>query len=126
MVRFIYHRPEHRRAQPPPEAGPRPEQQSSPSLAIRVELSGDVTIVHAEGEIVLATVGILRAGLALLVDSVVVDLSEVSFLDSTGIAALVAARNRLVDAGGEFLLRDPQDFVRRTLERVGLDEWVEQ
>ena len=53
------------------------------------------------------------------------DLSGVTFLDSTGIGVLVRARNRLLAAGGELILRSPSGIVRDVLEIVGLGDWIE-
>ena len=50
---------------------------------------------------------------------VVVDLAEVSFIDSTGLGVLVEARSKLADRKA-FLLSAPQPETRRALEISGL------
>ncbi|HSL56263.1 MAG TPA: STAS domain-containing protein [Acidimicrobiales bacterium] len=50
----------------------------------------------------------------------VVDASELEFIDSSGISALLALRERVTDHGGEFELRDPTPAVRRVIEITGL------
>jgi anti-sigma B factor antagonist len=50
---------------------------------------------------------------------VVVDLSEVTFIDSTGLGVLVEARSKLADRKS-FLLSAPQPETRRALEISGL------
>ena len=65
---------------------------------------------------------ILSVGLTGDVAEVVVDLSEVSFLDSTGMTALVEARNRLADTRVELRVADPSPFVRRVLVLGGVSE----
>ena len=50
---------------------------------------------------------------------VVVDLSEVTFIDSTGLGVLVEARSKLADRK-TFLLSAPQPETRRALEISGL------
>ncbi|MHB1930900.1 MAG: STAS domain-containing protein [Acidimicrobiales bacterium] len=52
--------------------------------------------------------------------SLVVDLSRLQFMDSSGIAALLGARNEIITAGQEFELRGAQGIVRRVLEVSGL------
>lgn len=52
--------------------------------------------------------------------AVVVDLSGLEFLDSSGIAALLTARSDIVDRGHSFELRGAQGIVRRVLEVTGL------
>jgi anti-sigma B factor antagonist len=95
-------------------------------LILRVEENGHGSVLHIKGEIDLATAPQLRARLQTLGGTVVVDLSDVAFLDSTGIGVLVAARKRLSAAGGGLTLRYPSDVVARTLEIVGLHDWIEQ
>jgi anti-sigma B factor antagonist len=50
---------------------------------------------------------------------VVVDLAEVSFIDSTGLGVLVEARSKLTDRK-TFILAGPQPETRRALEISGL------
>jgi anti-anti-sigma factor len=55
------------------------------------------------------------------VDTVVVDLSGLSFIDSTGLHELVVAHKRQQARGGEVVLQAPTAQTRRVLEIVGLD-----
>jgi anti-sigma B factor antagonist len=50
----------------------------------------------------------------------VVDLTEVSFIDSSGIEALCSARRRLARDGGTVVLRGPSAIVMRALEVTGV------
>jgi anti-sigma B factor antagonist len=86
---------------------------------------GDVHVVSLRGELDIAT----AEGLAdWLVDisgsSVVVDLSRLTFIDSSGISAMVVAHNRMKQVGDELVLTRPHPIVRRALEIVGLADWV--
>lgn len=56
---------------------------------------------------------------------VVLDLSELIFIDATGIGAIGRARDRLRRQGSEVIVRHPQPAVRRALETCGLDDWLE-
>jgi anti-anti-sigma factor len=49
-----------------------------------------------------------------------VDLAGVTFLDCTGIGALVAARNAAIHAGAQVRVSHPQPSVRRLLDMAGL------
>ena len=53
-------------------------------------------------------------------EELVIDLSEVSFIDSTGIGALVTIASDVRDAGGSFAIRRPSRPVSRILETAGL------
>ena len=78
-----------------------------------VALHGELDVASADG---LADALVEEAGLVL-----VVDLSDLTFMDCSGIAALVAARSRIRSSGlGQFVLTRPGVIVRKTLEIVGL------
>jgi anti-anti-sigma factor len=83
------------------------------------------TAVTAAGEIDLASAPELRAALERITGRVVVHLDEVTYLDSSGIAVLVAQQHRLASDHGELVLRRPNGIVRRTLEITGLGEWID-
>jgi anti-anti-sigma factor len=94
-------------------------------LILRVEQHASGPVLHIKGEVDLATAPLLRERLLGLEGSVVVDLADVAFLDSTAISTLVVARKRLVRDGGSLTLRNPSDLVVRTLEVSGLHDWFE-
>lgn len=56
---------------------------------------------------------------------ILIDLSRVPLLDSSGIGALVRSYNAIRQAGGKCKLLSPSKFVRRTLEVVRLDTLFE-
>lgn len=72
-------------------------------LMITVEDRGEVCVVHADGEVDIATAHLLaralEAGLAGGRPTVVVDLRRISFVDCTGIGLLTAARCRAREQG---------------------------
>ncbi|WP_055590911.1 STAS domain-containing protein [Peterkaempfera griseoplana] len=80
-------------------------------------------VVTARGDIDLATAPSLRRRLADALAThpeVVVDMSQVTFMDCAGLSALVDARNRADAHGGRLLLRGTNDKVRRLLTLTGL------
>jgi anti-anti-sigma factor len=77
------------------------------------------------GEVDLATAHLLRDRLLGVLREqapavVEVDLAGVTFLDCTGISALVAVRNAAIQAGRQMRVSHPQPIVRRVLEVTGL------
>jgi len=82
-------------------------------------------VVTANGELDLAVRDQLREVLSSLHGTVTVDLTEVTFVDSSTIGVFVGAHQRLVGDGGALRLRNPQDMPRRALEIVGLQDWIE-
>jgi anti-anti-sigma factor len=82
-----------------------------------VALHGELDIESADG---LADALVDIAG-----STVVVDLSDLTFMDSTGIGALVVARNRiLADGQSQLVVTRPTGIVRKALEVVGLSSWI--
>jgi anti-sigma B factor antagonist len=83
-------------------------------------------VLKVSGEIDIQSSPVLDEQLRLAMDrgdtSLVVDLADVSFLDSTGLSVLVGALQRCRAAGGELRLVAPQANVRRVLEITGLAE----
>ncbi len=94
---------------------------------ISISRHDGLCVVRMSGELDLASSERLSALLAELSEAtVVVDLSELTFIDSSGIAALVAAKDRLQSAGRDLVLTRPQPNVDRVLEMTGLEEWISQ
>ena len=82
--------------------------------------------VEASGEIDAATAPRLGAALDALIDQdaklVVLDTSNVEFLDSSGLRVIVNAGSRLQNAGGRLLIEGMSGAVQRVLEVSGLIE----
>lgn len=95
------------------------------ALDLGLERHDGTMVVSVAGEVDMATAPELREWLAQTGGHVIVDLRAVSFLDSSGIGALVEASSRLVEAGGDLRLRKPQPIVRQVLEVTGLADWID-
>lgn len=82
------------------------------------------TVLEVQGEVELHNAPKLRAQLHLLCGSpnphVIVDLSQVSFIDSTGIGVLVGALKRAREASGDLIIVGAKDRVHRIFEITGL------
>jgi anti-anti-sigma factor len=55
---------------------------------------------------------------------IVVDLSQITFMDSSGLGALHASRRTAIKEGGTLVVSRPSQMVYRVLEITGLDMWV--
>lgn len=66
----------------------------------------------------------LDAALAKSAGNVTLDLSEVGFMDSSGLAAIVAAAKRLRERGDELVLESPPAMVTKVLEMTGVNKLV--
>jgi anti-anti-sigma factor len=102
---------------------------SSPEFEVQIYDDGTLLVVAASGELDLATAPEVDQALDDWTDghkALVLDLSGLSFLDSSGIRLLVRARNRVP---GRLALVPPPDDVARVLEITGvypLFRWVRQ
>jgi anti-anti-sigma factor len=93
------------------------------------QLSLDVRATGADGPVVIAVAGEVDMATAPQLDAclsahsdrdVTVDLSGVTFLDSTGLSTLVTARRALGATGHTLRTTGEQDHVRTVLEVAGL------
>ncbi|MEV6634029.1 STAS domain-containing protein [Actinoplanes sp. NPDC051470] len=95
----------------------------------RLDRTTDTVTVVLTGEVDVLTVDQVRSALAeaiaALPRSMTVDLSDLSFIDSTGLGALVFGFQRARDAGITFRLSRPTSGVRQILVVSGLLEVVE-
>jgi anti-sigma B factor antagonist/stage II sporulation protein AA (anti-sigma F factor antagonist) len=89
----------------------------------RRRIDGSV-VVELSGELDYATVGLLEEAVrealtGAIVPSVVVDCARLTFVDSTGVGALVAAHRVAGDQCVPLVLTNPSPFVRDLLEITG-------
>lgn len=91
--------------------------------AVRLVLTGDVDLATAPAVDELLRTSVAEAKAA--GQGVVVDLSAVTFLDSTGLACLARASTDLAQGGGVFRVEGASPMVARLLEVAGLQHLVE-
>jgi anti-sigma B factor antagonist len=94
-------------------------------LTVDVIPEGDHVIVRLTGEIDLSTAQAVRdAALRAMRQHggpLHIDLSGVTFMDSTGLEVLLSTRRRATLSGGQLQLIDPTHAVLRVLEVTGVD-----
>ncbi|HEV2999996.1 MAG TPA: STAS domain-containing protein [Solirubrobacteraceae bacterium] len=90
----------------------------------KTPIATDGCSVALAGELDLATAPQLRTAIGTLLGTgcrhVVLDLSETTFLDSSGLGALVWAAHRMRSAGGDFSVVHPNPAIVPTLEVTGV------
>jgi anti-anti-sigma factor len=94
-------------------------------LGIGVHAMNGSTVVILRGEADLASCEQLRGALRTCRREVVVDLSEVSFLDAAVIGVFVSEQQRLGAQSGRLRLIGPTGMVERVLQVVGLASWID-
>ncbi|MFI5065173.1 MAG: STAS domain-containing protein [Streptosporangiales bacterium] len=97
------------------------------ALTIRVRREQGCAIVAVAGEVDIATVALLREHLFELAASgraLVVDLDQVGFIDSAGLAALVGAARRAAAHGASLQAVCARPQIRQLFRLTGLDRQV--
>jgi anti-sigma B factor antagonist len=93
------------------------------SLDVTTEARDGITLVVLSGELDIYTVSTFRTDLETVdpaTSSLVLDLSDVTLLDSSGLGALVSLLNRARAGDGQLGLICPQRRIRRVFEITGL------
>jgi anti-sigma B factor antagonist len=98
---------------------------SAPFSARRAVLDNGVGLVELSGEVDISTAPRFKEELEALISEghtdVIVDLSEVAFIDSTALGVLVGAVRRLHPYGGRMVVVARSHAVTRPLTLTGLD-----
>jgi anti-sigma B factor antagonist len=94
------------------------------SLGITERSVGDVTILDMNGPLVGEGARLFRTTVGKLVDEgrrkILLDMTDVTYLDSAGLGELVAACLSLRDKGGNVFLSNPSAKTTRIFELIGL------
>ncbi len=94
-------------------------------LSLSARSVADRTVLEVGGEIDVYTAPALRTKIISLVDDgtkvLIVDLTHVEFLDSTGLGVLVGALKRLRGVGGELAIVCDQERLLKIFRITGLD-----
>ena len=95
-------------------------------LEIQVEQSTDYIVCRPMGELDAYTVGQFRESLAELAGTarLLIDLSEVPFMDSAGLGALIGGIRRAREAGGDVAVACSRPTLTRLLHTTGFDRIV--
>jgi anti-sigma B factor antagonist len=94
-------------------SGPTPRQERSKVLPLKGEID-----LHVSPSVTVS----LNQMIEKKPERLVVDLSEVTYIDSAGLAALIEAMQKVEGYGGKFLLAGLQETVRSIFEISRLDQ----
>jgi len=95
-------------------------------LDIQIDQAADYTVCRPKGELDAFTVSQFRESLAELASSarLVIDLSEVPFIDSAGLGALIGGIRRTREQGGDVSVACNRSTLIRLLRTTGFDRIV--
>jgi anti-sigma B factor antagonist len=100
---------------------------SMPLLTVTASQAGSTGVLALVGEIDLSTshllVDAIDAATEAGATTVILDFAEVSFVNSTGLGAMVAATKRLRQLGGDLVLRRFRGIPASALATTGLDRF---
>lgn len=89
------------------------------------ELGPGRIVIEIRGELDMAVADQAKAALRAAMaeyEEILVALGECEFIDSTGVATLLLARNAFAEDDGRLVLFEPIEQVRRVLELSGMSE----
>lgn len=94
------------------------------SIDLKTEDAGDTLVLRLRGSLDLATAPTVRAALNDATDNdshhIIVDLTQLEFLDSTGLGVLIGAHRRTAEHGGSLRLVVHDGPISRLLHITGL------
>ena len=90
--------------------------------------AADQAVLTLAGELDTSNVAQLYEELAQLsregVRHITIDIAALEFVDSTGLSAIISAHKRAAASGGELIVLDPSDDMRRLFEITGIDTYL--
>jgi anti-sigma B factor antagonist len=96
-------------------------------MEVAIRDHGEHKVINIIGEVDLYNVGELKKTLFSITDglnkSVVVDMKDVNYMDSSGIGALVAGQKKMRAHGGKFALMNIHEDVLNILKLATLDKF---
>ena len=98
------------------------------NFSTEVNATDEATVIHVRGEIDMATAERLREAIEPHMgpkQSIILDFSEVEFMDSSCLNVLIQVRGRLTEDGGSLILRNPSSAAHRLLTVVGASDLLE-
>jgi len=95
-------------------------------LEVHIETNEEYTLCRPNGELDAYTVGAFREALSKLEEetSLIIDLSEVPFMDSAGLGALIGGIRRTRDSNGIVAVACNRPALTRLLHTTGFDRIV--
>jgi len=97
-------------------------------LRVDVRANGRATVLAVAGELDLASSPTLEEALDAVTGTtpelLILDLSALEFMDSTGLSVLVRAHQRALEAGRRFALVKGSPQVQRLLTLTGIDDRI--
>ena len=90
--------------------------------------SGDRVTVNLQGKITFENTGEIREKMKEILREenlkhLLLDMKEVSFIDSSGLGLLVSIKNTMIRKDGTFAILNLSDTVKKIMKQTGLDRY---
>lgn len=98
-----------------------------PPFTAMTRLEGNTAIVILHGELDIASIAVLLeslVGIAFMVDELVLDFAELSFIDACGLRTIASTVQQVMTYGGSARIRSPSPRIERLLELVDFKQIV--
>lgn len=103
--------------------------EGTPLLSVKVEGSSSRVFLQLKGELDISTAPLLQSTLADVLggspEVIVLDLAELSYLDSTGLSLFITTTKRARAAGSKLVLQHPRESTQRLLEITNLADYFD-
>ena len=97
-------------------------------MEINVGMDGDVVVMDLTGDLVASTAEELKSQIAKLVEKnfnyVLMEMSKVNFMDSSGLGACMAVHKTLLDKKGLLVCARPSDAVSKVFRITRADQKI--
>lgn len=97
-------------------------------IDVNVGMEGDVVVLDVAGNIVASTIDELKAQVNKLIDknfiTMMIDLSKVSFMDSSGLGCCMALHKTLSDKSGAIVFVRPSEAVSKIFRITRADQKI--
>jgi anti-anti-sigma factor len=94
-------------------------------FSVTVSSDSDRSTVYFRGELDMSGVDRARQAIEQAEEGgaplMVLDLSELDFIDSTGLEVMLRAARRATDSGRRLIVQRPSQYIRRLLEMTAID-----
>jgi anti-anti-sigma factor len=100
-----------------------------PPFEVSRSQDGNQSLLKLRGELDFGTAPVMQDALAELmtgdVEHLILDMQDVTFLDSEGVKVLLHAYKKVRDCGGAMSIRGCSRFVQNVFEILGLQQYLE-
>ena len=89
----------------------------------------EVTVVTIKGEVDIYSIDVFRGAIEKSFDQeareIILDCSELTYIDSIGMGVLIEMRNKSQELGKKMLMKNPRPNIKKLLTLTGVDQIID-